>query len=463
MTLQKIVPVLLLLSTIAVAAEPQWSETKITALSSAAVEIDYELLSGRERVLGRLRGLLVSKEGLVLTSGSIRATGARVQNIRVRFLVDRSVQDAVYLGKDEELDLAFLRVPAKDIPKTAEPVAFAENTTAPALTERVAIAGRLSKAFGHEVYCLTGRIVARFKNPVPLWVSDIRTLADTTPAAVLNQKGEVIGLAVRTTDNRQTVQAQIFSGCPVLPAAQIRPLIETPPIEAVEKERQHGWLGILMAPLTPELARHWKLAASGGIIISQVFDGSPAVAAGLQQGDILTSFNGREIRATRQEDLQTFVRLVKNTPIGKAVAVEYIRDSTLGKDLPLVGNRRFVPGKASITLGVRPRSALYERYFEDAATGLTLKDISMEDRVAYHFDASLKGVMVLHVEEGSWAHLARLQPGDIIARIDNHKVESLTRYQKVIQDVLKGSPKAILFFVHRQGGTVFLVMKPRQL
>lgn len=83
---------------------------------------------------------------------------------------------------------------------------------------------------------------------------------------------------------------------------------------------QRAWLGIEIADLTAEIAPNFGLPPGAGVAVTRVVPDSPADAAGLQVGDVLTSFGGRPVAST--SELQELAQLA---PIGEAQPVEVVR------------------------------------------------------------------------------------------------------------------------------------------
>src|SRR5271168_2307788 len=94
-----------------------------------------------------------------------------------------------------------------------------------------------------------------------------------------------------------------------IPANRARPV--------VEQLREHGkvargWLGVQIQPVTAEVARNLGLPSAAGALIAKVGAGSPAAAAGFEQGDVILSINGQDIR--RMHDLPL---VIAEMPIGR--------------------------------------------------------------------------------------------------------------------------------------------------
>jgi serine protease Do len=125
-----------------------------------------------------------------------------------------------------------------------------------------------------------------------------------------------------------------------IPANRARPVIE--------QLKEHGkvargWLGVQIQPVTAEIARNVGLANLAGALVAKVGAGSPAAAAGFEQGDVILSINGQEIR--RMHDLPL---VIAETPIGRIAAVTVWRRNGALALRPVIGEMPVNPAVAEL-------------------------------------------------------------------------------------------------------------------
>jgi serine protease Do len=126
-----------------------------------------------------------------------------------------------------------------------------------------------------------------------------------------------------------------------IPANRARPV--------VEQLKEHGkvargWLGVQIQPVTAEVARNVGLANLAGALVAKVGGGSPAAAAGFEQGDVILSINGQEIR--RMHDLPL---VIAETPIGRIALVTVWRRNAALALQPVIGEMPVNPIVAELS------------------------------------------------------------------------------------------------------------------
>src|SRR4030095_16241613 len=127
---------------------------------------------------------------------------------------------------------------------------------------------------------------------------------------LINLKGEVVGV------NTAIVAAGQGIGCPI-PINMVKRVVD----QLVEKGKVvRGWLGVALQPLSKELVQTLGLPGSEGALVASTIPDSPAAKAGLQQGDVILSYEKAPV-----EDFHQFQRMVAETKVGKTVTLEVWR------------------------------------------------------------------------------------------------------------------------------------------
>ncbi|MBW1943124.1 MAG: PDZ domain-containing protein [Deltaproteobacteria bacterium] len=247
---------------------------------------------------------------------------------------------------------------------------------------------------------------------------------------LLNTAGEVVG-----------INSAIFSGTGgsigigfAIPINMVKDLL--PQLKKGKVVR--GWLGVMIQQINKELKEKLGLKDEKGALVADVMDGGPAEEAGIKRGDVIISFDGKEIK-----EMSELPYIVASTPVGKKVIVELIRKGRKKEFEVEVGEIKEEKG-APAALEVKPK------------LGMTVKEIAPE--LARKLDLSEdKGVVVVRVDANSPAKDAGIRPGDIILEVDQEEIKDLEAYEEKIEDYKTGD--TILFLINRKGTTLYVTLK----
>lgn len=185
-------------------------------------------------------------------------------------------------------------------------------------------------------------------------------------------------------------------------------------------------IGVSVRELTADEVARVKLERPGGVFLVSVRDGSPAARAGLRGGDIIATFDGERVRGVRH-----FTRLLQETPPGRAVQAEIVRDGARQTIAITPEATEGVAGllpeiRREIERGLRtlPRDLEIEPFPQRgprARLGVTLAPLT--DQLASYFGVT-DGVLVSAVQAGSPAAQAGLRAGDVITAIEGRTMRS---------------------------------------
>lgn len=257
-------------------------------------------------------GFIVDRDGYIITNNHVVA-GA--QEIKVK-LVDGREFKAKVVGRDPKTDLALIKITTifENLP-----VLGLGDSDAIRVGDWVLAVGNpfgLGHTVTQGIISATGRVIGA--GP---YEDFLQTDAPINPGnsggPLVNLKGEVIGINTAIIEAAQGIGFAIPSNL----AKRI-----TSQLKATGKVVR-GWIGVSIQSVTPELARALKIKEPHGALVSAVERGGPAEAAGIKRGDVIVSFDGKNIK-----DASSLPPIVADTPPGKAVDVEVIRD---GKEMHL--------------------------------------------------------------------------------------------------------------------------------
>lgn len=380
--------------------------------------------------MGTGSGFIISADGYIVTNNHV-VEGADSVLVRV---IDRREFEAEVVGTDPRSDLALLRIEADGLPMlrlgTPNELEVGEWVLA------------IGSPFGLDYTVSQGIVSAKGRslptesgeNYVPFIQTDVAINPGNSGGPLLNLDGEVVG-----------VNSQIFTrsgGSNGLSFAIPASVVEN----VVTQLREHGrvtrgWLGVSIQDVDKNLADSFGLKRPRGALVSQVSPDSPAEKAGLKEGDVIVTFDGKDIPTS--SDLPHVVGLI--TP-GTKVPVELVRDKKRKTLRVEVGG-----------LGSDDSYSLARSSSESEAggrIGVTVGPVPAEDLEEYGING---GVVVRQVAPGSAAAAAGIRAGDIITLVDNTPIKSVSAFERA-EKKLKGGSSVPMRLI-RRGSPLFIGLK----
>ena len=374
-------------------------------------------------------GFIISKDGYIITNYHVVKDA---DEIVVR-LSDKRELKARLIGQDERSDIAVLKISADNLP-TVKP----GNTTDLKVGEWVLAIG---SPFGFDHSATAGIVSAKGRtlpneNYTPFIQTDVAINPGNSGGPLFNLDGEVVG-----------VNSQIFSrtGGSVGISFAI-------PIEVVMNVYQQlrdkgkvsrGWLGVLIQDVTQDLAESFGMKKPHGALVSKVVPDGPAAKAGVQAGDVVVAFNGKDIDSSA--DLPP---LVGNAHVGDHLPLTVLRD---GEEKSLQVEVGELPKEETPVLaseGPAPSGTRSEQL------KVTVKDLTSSQREK--MDLEDQGVLVEKVDQGPAYH-AGIREGDVILMVDNEKIQNAGQFKEIVGKLAVG--KSVPVLVQRRGNPLFLAMK----
>lgn len=373
-------------------------------------------------------GFILSQDGYVLTNNHV-VEGADKVTVR---LSDRRELDAKVVGSDAQYDIALLKVDATGLPA----VRVGDSKKVKAGQWVVAI----GSPFGFDHSVTAGIISAvgrqfggRDQQYVPFIQTDVAINRGNSGGPLFNLDGEVIG-----------INSQIFSNTGGFMGVSFAIPIDIA-MNAVDQLKKsgrvsRGMIGVQIQNVDREQARALGLKQIGGALVNQVTPGSAAEKAGVQVGDVITGFGGREISLS--VDLPP---LVGATPPGTRV------DLTLWRD----GRSLTVP----VTVGELPADAGEARAGTASAAsagnplGIVVAPLEPAQRAELGLEPK-EGVLVRQL--GADAARSALRPGDIILMVGRKPVADRDQFNAALKGASPGD--AVMLLVRRGEQTQFITL-----
>jgi len=375
-------------------------------------------------------GVVVSADGYILTNHHVVKDA---DEVRVRLANNYDEYVAKVVGSDAKSDLAVLKI---EVGKAAlTPVRFADSTKAQVgdvvlaignpmgvgQTVTMGIVSAINRGVGivdYEDFIQTDAAINMGNSGGALVSTGGELLGINT--AILSRSGGSIGIGFAVPANlaRGVMEQIIASGTVV-----------------------RGFLGVMIQPVTRELAAAMKLKRHEGALVGDFAPDSPAAKAGLAAGDVIIAYAGEPITDPRQLRLR-----VAQTKPGTSVPVTVVRDGEEKQVEVVVG-----------TLGGDDSVAATPGDPERVKGGIGVRLQALDDRLRrrLRIPERITGALIGEVEPGSRAASAGLRPGEVIHTVNGEAVADA----EATATAIRGAKDGLVLRVWNEGGSRFVAVK----
>ncbi len=377
-----------------------------------------------ERSLGS--GFIISSDGYVLTNNHVIRDADEV----VVRLSDRREFVAEVIGSDKRSDVALLKIDSADLP-----VAKIGKSDDLKVGSWVLAIG---SPFGFE-HSVTAGIVSAMgrslpnENYVPFIQTDVAINPGNSGGPLYNLNGEVVG-----------INSQIYSRTGGFMGLSFAIPIDMA-MHVVEQLRSQGhvsrgWLGILIQDVTRELAESFGMTKPIGALVARVLPDSPAAAAGIEVGDVIVAYRGREVSSSA-----ALPPMVGATQVGSEAEVKVMRE---GKPITLKITISELPEEDEVQVSQRNDPNVSIERLNLVVMNLTQEQLAeLEGK---------NGVIVESVQTGA-ASRAGIRRGDLLMRFDNVDIRDAAHLKELANGLTVG--KSVPVLVQRRGSPIFLALK----
>ena len=370
-------------------------------------------------------GFIIGKDGHILTNNHVveQADGITVK------LSDNTEFEAKVIGRDPKTDLALIKIETNS---ELSPLQFGDSDALEIGEWVIAIGNPFG--LGHTV--TAGIVSAKFRRLVAgSYDNFIQTDASINPGnsggPLLNIKGEVVGINTAIF-SKNGGSVGIGFAIPINMAKDLLPQLEKGKII-------RGWLGVSIQEITPELKDKLALKSVEGVLVGDVVSNSPAEKAGIERGDVIVSFDNKEIK-----EVNDLPYIVASTPTDSVVDLKLIRN---GKEKTI-----------KVTVGMLKDDEEPPASGETAAfnLGITLENLTPQLSKKFGIQEQ-NGVIVMQVEPGSIASEIGIRSGDIILEIDHQSIKNVDQFYKILGEFKEED--TLLLLIKRRGSTHYLTLQ----
>ncbi|HFD12285.1 MAG TPA: DegQ family serine endoprotease [Crenotrichaceae bacterium] len=373
-------------------------------------------------------GFIISDDGYMITNHHVVKDA---DTIIVR-LQDRRELEAEVIGSDKRSDIALLKIDADDLPT----VKIGSSSDLEVGEWVVAI----GSPFGFDHSVTAGIVSAKGRSLpsdsyVPFIQTDVAINPGNSGGPLFNMNGEVVGVNSQIYSRTGGFMGLSFSVPMDVAMKVVEQLKSTGHVK-------RGWLGVQIQDVSRELAESFGMDKPEGALVSKVIKNSPAQKSGLQVGDVIIEYNGKNVPTS-----STLPAMVGVTSIGKSIPVTVIRQGRKQSLTVKIGELTDDIAEASL-------QDLDDSVVKVDRMGITVSEVPEDMRTQLQIPDG--GAMINQVKSGPAAD-SGLRRGDVILQIQYKDVEGPKQLKKLINAVDTDRPVAIL--VQRGNHPLYLAIK----
>jgi serine protease Do len=389
-----------------------------------------------QRVQSLGSGFVIDPDGIVITNNHVIDGADRIE---VTF-IDGTTLPAEVEGTDPKTDLAVLRVKSdKKLPyvelgdsdkaRVGDWVIAIGNPFGLGGTVTAGIISALNRdihAGNYDDFIQTDAAINRGNSGGPLFDLDGRVVG--VNSAIISPSGASVGIGF------------------AVPTSTVKPIVDQ-----ILKygETRRGWIGVRIQTVTPEIAESLGLGTARGALVAGVSPGGPAAAAGLETGDIVLAFDGRNI-----ETMRDLPRVVAEATIGSSADVQIFRDGeTLTRRIEVarLENEDDETSETSETEPAGPEKTV--------VLGLGLSELNDDLRRRFGVSDETEGVLVTDVDPLSAAAEKGVRPGDVIVQVAQRAVSSPEDVEAIVLSEEKSGRNSVLLRLSAGGNIRFVALR----
>jgi serine protease Do len=385
-------------------------------------------------------GFVVDASGIIVTNNHVIADA---DEIFANFN-DGSKLKADVVGRDTKTDLAVLRVKPE---KPLVSVPFGDS-------EKLRVGDwvmAIGNPFGLGGSLTVGVVSARNRDinagPYDNFIqTDAAINRGNSGGPLFNMQGEVVGVntaIISPSGGSIGIGFAVPSKTVVAVIGQLREFGET----------RRGWIGVRIQQVDDQIAETLGLGKARGALVAGVTDNGPAAKAGIQSGDVIVRFDGRDIR-----EMRDLPRAVADTAVGKASDIVVVRK---GKEQNLkITLGRLEDGEKIEQAALQQKPSPGQPKQESATRkllGAELAAMSADLRKKFKIKDTVKGIVIVAVEPNSALADAQVKAGDVIVDVQGEAIANPADLNKRFDALKKtGKKSALLLMSNAEGEQRFV-------
>ena len=381
-------------------------------------------------------GAVISKDGYIVTANHVVADADEIELV----FEDGRTASATVVGLDPGTDIAVLHTDATNL----TPATFGDSAVLDVGDWVVAIGA----PFGLQQTVTAGIVSAKGRSDVGLATFEnyIQTDAAINPGnsggPLANLDGEIIGINSCISSRGGGNDGIGFA----VPSAVAQRVVN----DIIADGRvSRGWLGIGVQPVDDDMIASLGCDSASGVLVNSVARGSPAEAAGILAGDLITTIAGKKVRTPGE-----LIAVIGEREPGAIITLHAVRDGESQSIDATLGERE----DAKQARGMKKSPEMKQQLSAIDKLGFTLKELTAEEVTQLSPMADDGALVVERVAPEGPAALAGIEPGDLIRRIGSRATHTLDEATAAIDALREGSSMPVL--VEREGRAQFILVRP---
>jgi serine protease Do len=387
-----------------------------------------------QRAMALGSGFIISPDGIIVTNNHV------IQNaVDIKVTLDDGTEvPAKLLGADSKSDLAVLKISA---PKPLATIAWGDSDKLKLGDQILAI----GNPFGIGTTVTAGIVSARGRDlhsgPYDDFIQiDAPINHGNSGGPLVDRDGSVVGINTAIYSPNGGSVGVGFA----IPSNEAKAIVAK-----LQKNGSidHGYLGVAIQPVTPDVANAVGLPQPQGALVASVNDDTAASRAGVKSGDIVTAVGDQSVKTPK--DLS---RLVADLAPGDKRALTVWRD---GKTVDLSVT---IGGNDDSKQAANDKGDGQAQPSDQPSIGVGLANLTPDLRQQLNLPDDAEGAVVASVNPDKTAAAAGIQTGDIIVSVNDQAVRDAHDVQTAVAKAGKSGRKSVLLLIERGGDKTFVAV-----
>jgi len=387
--------------------------------------------SRRESALGS--GVIVDKRGYIITNNHVIAKADEIKVV----LNDKREFKAKLIGTDPKTDVAVIKIKGDNLPVL--PWGNSDNLQVGEYVLAIGNPFGLSQTVTMGIVSATGRANVGIADYEDFIQTDAAINPGNSGGALVNARGQLVGMNTAIFSRSGGYMGIGFAVPSNMAHKVMLSLIKSGKVT-------RGWLGVSIQGMDEDLAKHFGLKSSEGVLVNEVMDGTPAAKGGVKEGDVIVAFNGK-----KTPDPTTLRNIVAETTVGSHVKMKVMRD---GKAKTL----NILVAEQPKNLAMSQKQPESESDTSSILKGVEVQNMNAQIAQQLGLPKTTTGVVVTDVTVGSPAERAGLMSGDVILQVNNKHIRNIEDFRSAVESANK--KRGLLLLINRHGRKEFLGIEP---